>query len=338
MQQLFSLVLLAFFFTSALIVPFIDLLYKLKFKRTLERSKWLKGGIFEKLHDKKVGTPVGGGFLVIVVTLGLSVFLVPIYSTESPLKLLVLAISMFGFGLLGLYDDIHKFFKFKQQGVWGLPMRWKFVIQWLIGIVIGSILHYGLYYNNIYIPLIGNFQLGFAYIFFAAFVIVSFCNAFNITDGLDGLAGGLLIICLLAFLVVASTATQAYPVVDETLQIFLGVWLGAMFAFLYFNIYPARIWMGDVGALAFGATLGTVALLTAKVFPMALVGGAFIFEVFTSLTQLLSLHYRKKRVWPIAPFHLFLQYRGWDEPTIVMRFWLIGGVFAVFGVWVALLI
>ncbi len=108
-------------------------------------------------------------------------------------------------------------------------------------------------------------------------------------------------------------------------------------AFLYFNIYPARIWMGDVGALAFGATLGVVALLTGKVLAVVIIGGLFVIEVFTSLVQLTSLKYRKKRVWPIAPFHFYLRHIGWEEPKIVMRLWLVGAIFAFFGVWLSLM-
>lgn len=330
MEMLLGLVLLSFFITAVLVVPFIDLLYKLKFQRTGEKSKGVVKSLFDKLHGHKIGTPVGGGLLVIFVTVFLSVFLPPIMHIGEASKLLLLIVSLIGFGALGLYDDIHKFFQFKQTGIWGLKMRWKFAIQWIIALLLGYLI-YQLGYDNFFVPILGNFHLGPAYIPFAAFVIVSFSNAFNITDGLDGLSGGLLIICLFGFLVIASS------LVDPTLQIFLGIWIGSLFAFLYFNVYPARIWMGDVGALAFGATLGVVALLTAKVLAMVVIGGLFIFEVLTSATQLLSLKYRKKKLWPIAPFHLYLQSIGWEEPKIVMRFWLIGAIFAIFGVWIAIM-
>lgn len=328
MEKLLGLVLLSFFITALLVVPFIDLLYKLKFRRTREKSKGTEKSLFDKLHGHKIGTPVGGGLLVIFVTVILSIFLTPAMDVDGGGRLWALLFALTGFGLLGLYDDIHKFFQFKQKGVWGLKMRWKFAIQWVLALIIGSILYY-LGYDNMYVPLLGNFLLGPAYIAFAAFVIVSFSNAFNITDGLDGLSGGLLIICLIGFLVIASSQ------VDPTLQIFLGIWLGSMFAFLYFNVYPARIWMGDVGALAFGAALGVVALLTAKVLAMVVIGGLFIVEVASSAIQLISLRLRKKKVFPIAPLHLYLQTIGWEEPKIVMRFWLIGAIFAIFGVWLS---
>ncbi len=328
MEKLLGLVLLSFFITALLVVPFIDVLYKLKFRRTREKAKGAEKSLFDELHGHKIGTPVGGGLLVIFVTVLLSSFLPSAMGVDGGGRLWALLLALIGFGILGLYDDIHKFFQFKQTGVWGLKMRWKFVIQWVIALGLGYLL-YTLGYDNIYIPKLGNFLLGPSYIAFAAFVIVAFSNAFNITDGLDGLAGGLLIICLLGFLVIASAQ------VDPTLQIFLGIWLGSMFAFLYFNVFPARIWMGDVGALAFGAALGVVALLTAKVMAMGIIGGLFIVEVASSAIQLLSLRFRKKRVFPIAPLHLYLQTIGWEEPKIVMRFWLIGAIFALFGVWLA---
>ncbi|MDQ3098484.1 MAG: phospho-N-acetylmuramoyl-pentapeptide-transferase [bacterium] len=327
MEKLLGLILLSFFITALLVVPFIDILYKLKFRRVREQNKEHK--IFDKLHNHKVGTPVGGGLLVIVVIVVLSILVLPILNLPLESEILSLIVALLGFGALGLYDDIHKFFQFPKTGVWGLRMKPKFVIQWIIGLVIGCILYFGLGFENLYIAGLGNFNMGIAYILFAAFVIVAFSNAVNITDGLDGLAGGLLIICLFGFMVIASAQ------VDPVLQVFLGLWIGAMFAFLYFNVFPARIWMGDVGALAFGAALGVVALLTAKVFAMVIIGGLFIVEVGTSALQLLSKKYRGKKIWAIAPLHHNLLHKGWEEPKIVMRFWLIGAIFAIFGVWLS---
>lgn len=333
MQWLFGLVLLSFVITSALVVPFIDLLYKLKFRRTRELAKNAKAdpdrSVFDKLHKHKIGTPVGGGILVILVTVVLFSILVPTLGADTGPKMVALLMAFLGFGLLGLYDDVHKFFQFKQRGRWGLKMRHKFIIQWVIGLAIGYVIYSGLSYNNVYIA--GqNLYLGFVYIFFAAFVIVAFSNAFNITDGLDGLSGGLSIITLVGYLFIASST------LDLTLQIFIGIWLGAMFAFLYFNIHPARIWMGDVGALAFGAALGVISLLTAKPVAMAVVGGVFVIEFLSSGLQILSKKFLRRKLFPIAPFHLWLQMRGWTEPTIVMRLWILGAVFTFFGVWFAL--
>ena len=170
---------------------------------------------------------------------------------------------------------------------------------------------------------------GALFIPFAAFVIVAFTNACNIADGLDGLASGLILICLVAFL--AITLQQ----LDQGLGVFIAILLGSIAAFLYFNIYPARLWMGDVGALAFGATLAVIGLLTGKTLTLAVIGGVFVLEVGSSLIQMFAKKYLKRKVFPAAPLHLYLQKRGWEEPKIVMRAWLIGFFFAVLGVYLA---
>jgi phospho-N-acetylmuramoyl-pentapeptide-transferase len=160
-------------------------------------------------------------------------------------------------------------------------------------------------------------------------VIVAFVNAFNIADGLDGLASGLLLISLLAFLTINSQQ------LDQSLGIFISILIGSVAAFLYFNIYTARLWLGDVGSLSLGAALAIIGLLTGKTLALAVIGGVFVLEIGSSLLQLLSKKYRHKKILPAAPLHLYLQKRGWEEPKIVMRAWLIGFFFAVLGVYIA---
>ena len=171
--------------------------------------------------------------------------------------------------------------------------------------------------------------LGFLYIPFAAFVIVSFVNAFNIADGLDGLASGLLLICLVAFLAITSNQ------LNTTLGIFIAVLMGSITAFLYFNVYKARIWLGDVGALSLGAALAIIGLMTGKIIALALIGGVFILEIASSLIQILGKKFLGKKILPVAPLHLWLLRLGWDEPKIVMRAWLAGFFFAVLGLYFA---
>ena len=183
----------------------------------------------------------------------------------------------------------------------------------------------------VYVPFFGIIPLGPFFIPFAAFVIVAFANSFNLTDGLDGLAGGLLLIYLFAFWIISQT------ILDTVLSVFLPLWIGALMAFLYFNVYPARIWMGDVGALAFGATLAVVGLLIGKIVAVFVIGGIFVFEGASSLIQIISKKYFHRKVFPIAPFHLTLQSIGWEEPKIVMRAWLAGLMLAIFGLWLALI-
>jgi len=180
-----------------------------------------------------------------------------------------------------------------------------------------------------HVPFIGVFKLSYFYIPFATFVIVAFANAVNITDGLDGLAGGILMIALTSFWVVSRA------IIDVPTSIFIGVWLGGLVAFLYFNIYPARLMMGDTGALSFGATFAVVGLILGKAFALPIIGGVFVLEITTSFIQLLGKKFLKRKIFAVAPFHLWLQNKGWEEPKIVMRLWIVSIMFTVLGLMIA---
>ncbi|MCL5090551.1 MAG: hypothetical protein M1514_00930 [Patescibacteria group bacterium] len=336
-----GLLLFSFLITSVLVVPFINLLYKFKFQRKFQETKDTEGQrtkIFDKFHNIKAGTPVGGGFLVIGVTFILYLVLFPLLSLMGTYinsaykmsdELNVLFFSFISFGLLGLYDDIKKFFGFEKTGFFGLRLRSKFLIQWILAFTISALMYFNLKIDIINIPSLGVWKLGPVFIPLAAFVIVSFANAFNITDGLDGLSSGLLLICLFAFWLLS------HSVLDTPLSVFIALWLGSLIAFLYFNIYPARIFLGDVGALSFGATLAVVGLLIGKVLALVIIGGFFIVEVSSSMIQILSKKFLKRKAFAVAPFHLWLQNKGWEEPKIVMRAWLAGIMLAIFGLWLA---
>lgn len=333
MSLLLGLVILSFFITAILLVPFIDFLYKVKLQRRLQETKDpfnKRTFYFDKFNSWKVGTPFGGGILIILVVSILTMWAYGIFSTQLNFWTVgVIIITFVGFGLLGLYDDCKKLINGAKNSFFGLRFRHKFIIQWLIALLIATIMYYKLGYDFIFIRGIGLTSLGFLFIPFAAFVIVSFANAFNITDGLDGLASGLFLICLIAFL--AITAQQ----LDASLGIFIAILIGSVAAFLYFNIYKARIWLGDVGSLALGAMLGVIGILTGKILALVVIGGFFVIEVGSSLIQMIGKKYFKRKILPIAPFHLYLQKRGWDEPKIVMRAWLIGFMFAILGVYLA---
>ncbi|MGB9706672.1 MAG: phospho-N-acetylmuramoyl-pentapeptide-transferase [Microgenomates group bacterium] len=343
MALFLGLLIFSFIITSILIVPFINLLYKLRFLRQQQKTRDFLGRltpIFDKFHKHKAGTPVGGGLLIIATVALLYAILFPLISflgvyvtAVYPIKeeLNILFFSFISFGLLGLYDDFKKFFGFEQAGFFGLRMRHKFLIQWILAFIIALLLYFNLRINFVYIPFLGIIHLGWWYIPFAAFVIVSFANAFNITDGLDGLSCGLLLICLFAFWILSSS------ILDTTLSVFLSLWIGALIAFLYFNVYPARIWLGDVGALSFGATLAVVGLLLGKIMALVIIGGLFVVEVCSSLIQILSKKFLKRKAFVVAPFHLWLQNRGWEEPKIVFRAWLAGIMLAIFGLWLAVI-
>ncbi len=334
MVQLLGLMLSAAFITVILLVPFIDFLYKIKLRRHKQVTKDMfdnKTPIFDKFNGWKAGTPFGGGLLIIFVVVIWTFWAYGIFNIKTnPWELFVIFFSFISFGLLGFYDDLKKLVPGK-EAFFGLRFRHKIIIQWILALIIAWVFYYQLHYDFIYIHGVGKLVLGMFFVPFAAFVIVAFVNAFNITDGLDGLASGLLLICLWAFL--AINATQ----VDQPLGIFIAVLIGSVAAFLYFNIYKARIWLGDVGSLSLGAALAVIGLLTGKVFALIIIGGFFVLEVGSSLIQLLSKKYLGRKAFPVAPLHLYLLNKGWEEPKIVMRAWLIGFLLAVLGVFIALI-
>lgn len=334
MTQLLGLVLISFIVTSICMVPFIDLLFWLK--RRFEKVEVEKKAspnlpIHNQLMKNDELTPSGGGILLLTVLGVISLIYAYASGIGDKTILGILLFTLFSFGLLGLADDIRWIMTKRKGKLLGLGSKVMLAIQILFSLIIAFMLYNLVGLNNIYISGIGNFVIGALYIPFAAFVIVSFANAYNISDGLDGLSTGLLTICLFAFLALASTT------LNLTLAAFIGIWIGTLFAYLYFNVWPARIFLGDAGAFAFGAMLAVVGLLTGKVFALAIIGGVYIIIITSSLLQILSKRYLKRKLFPVAPIHMYFKYIGWEEPKIVMRFWLAGGIFAIFGLWLALL-
>lgn len=337
-----GLIIFSFLINSLFIVPFINFLYKLKMTRRVEAGKGKKA-LFDKLHDLKAGTPVGGGNYIILTTIILFAIIFPLsgrlglfiqtaYNFRG--EMWVIIITFLGFGILGLMDDITKMFGKPTQGAMGMwvGMRRgpKFALQILVALIVSLIMYFDLGIHILYIPLVGfTLNLGWLYIPFATFVIVAFSNAFNITDGLDGLASGLLLICLLAFSVIASGN------LDTPLSMFMAIWSGGLIAFLYFNVYPARVWLGDAGAMSFGATLGLIGLLTGNVVALCVIGGIFIVEIMSSAIQIYGWRVLKRPIFKIAPIHHTFLAIGWEEPKIVMRAWIIGIILAIFGLWLA---
>lgn len=343
MVLLLGVLLFSWVIHSILYIPFIRLLYAWRFQRMAQKTLDAfekRTPIFDRLHRGKVGTPVGGGLLIIGITtvlfpfvlLLLHYFWVPITSVHpmgSEIKILLF--TFLSFGVLGLVDDMKKTFLWLKQGFFGLRLRHKLLFEIIIAGIVGYWFIHDLHIDFFYIPLIGVFHMGWWFVPFAAFVIIAFANAFNITDGLDGLASGVLMIALAAFWIVSAS------ILDTPLSMFIALWLGGIIAFLYFNIFPARIFLGDVGALSFGATFAVVGLLLGKTPALIVIGGVFVVEVTSSLLQLLSKKFFGRKLFPVAPFHLWLQYKGWPEPKIVMRFWIITIVMSLFGLWIALL-
>ncbi len=340
-----GLLIFSFIISSLAIIPFINLLYKLRFRRAKQdNTKDMFGKetpIFNKFHKKKEGVPTGGGLLVIGVVALIFAVVLPILNMvgveltsvygDYQAEVNILFFTFLSFAFLGLYDDIKKFFGFHKTGIFGLKAHFKMMIQVFLAMIIAVMLYQNLGISFLHIPFIGTFELGWVYIPFAAFVIVAFANAVNITDGLDGLASGTLMISLFGLWLLSAS------ILDVPLSVFLALWIGSLIAFLYFNVFPARMMMGDVGALSFGATLAVVGLLLGKVVALVVIGFIFVVEAGSSLMQILSKKFRKKKIIPAAPLHLSLQKYGWEEPKIVQRAWLVQIMLTLFGVWLAVI-
>ncbi|MFC1646832.1 phospho-N-acetylmuramoyl-pentapeptide-transferase [Patescibacteria group bacterium] len=342
MTLLLGVLLFSWLLTSLLYIPFIRLLYKWKFQRLHQKTLDAfdnRTPIFDKFHQKKAGTPVGGGLLIILITsiflpiiiLLMRYFWIPITSVYPMIsEIKILLFTFLSFGTLGLIDDTKKTFILKKSGFFGLRLRHKLLLEIIIASIIAFWLFWDLKISIFYLPFFGIISMGWLFIPFAVFVIIAFANAFNITDGLDGLASGLLMIALGAFWIISAS------ILDTPLSVFIALWVGSLLSFLYFNIYPARIFLGDVGALSFGATLAVVSLILGKTPVLIIIGGIFILEVLSSLIQLVSKKYFNKKIFAVAPLHLWLQFHGWSEPKIVMRAWVVGIVLAILGLWLAI--
>lgn len=335
MYKIFGILLLSMAFTSSLIIPFINMLYTLRFRQKHVQTKNAKGQ--RRLHSWKVGTPIGGGILIIVSVFLFSSLFYLLTDFTVNWTTIILFLTLILFGLLGLYDDLRKFFRFGKKRARVLPAWVKFTLQIAAGLIIGFLIYDKMGLQTISIPIfeplmgIAPIHLGWLYVPMAAFVIVSSSNAFNITDGLDGLSTGLLLISVSAFWYLASFSDYSGDI-----MVFIAVLIGAIIPYLYFNIYPARLWLGDTGALAFGALLAVIALIIDQTLVLPIIGGVFVAEVSSSLIQLASKRFRNgKRVFKLAPLHHHFEVIGWEETKVTMRFWLFGIILAWIGLFIA---
>ena len=334
MVELLGILLVSFLATLLAAVPFINTLYKLKFQRQREAQKDLFGhftSIVNRLHGWKVGTPNAGGILVILITIIFSAIFYKITLFSLNWTAYILYVTLVGFGLLGLYDDIRKFYGFKQTGAWGLRIRYKVLLQLIISFFIGYLLFAKMSLSSVHVPLVNyDFELGSWYILWVAIVVFATTNAVNIADGLDGLATGLTLFALSAFWVLSSQTNLG------DVSLFIAVTVGSLLAFLYFNIYPARVWLGDTGALSIGAMLAVIALMIDASLVLPFVGIMFVLEAASSLLQMFSKAVLKKRIFIAAPLHHHFEAKGWDETKVTMRFWLAGAVSVFIGLFIAL--
>ena len=332
----------SFLLNFILIVPFINFLYQLKFQRQAQKTKDFLNRptpIFDKFNREKNGTPVGGGILVLLTTIFVFFFFIFMYSIfkknifsnypSASMEIIIIIFTFLSFGILGFLDDFKKIVSWKKTQFFGLRLRHKLIIQLILSLIISYLLFFNLKIGIIYIPFFGVFNISYFYILFSTFVIMAFANAVNITDGLDGLASGILIFTLMGFWVISRS------ILDVPTSLFIAAWLGGLMAFLYFNIFPARIFLGDTGSLSFGATFAVIGLILGKAFALPIIGGIFVIEILSSFIQIIGKKYFKRKILPVAPFHLYLQSKGWPEPKIVMRLWLISLIFVIFGLMIA---
>ncbi len=289
-----------------------------------------------KSHMGKAGTPTMGGFLIIL-SIALSIFL---WGDLENIYIWIMILSLVGFGAIGFLDDYLKIIRKNHRG---LRAYQKFGMQILLALFIGIFLYFNPkdpYTDVLSVPFFKKwlFDLGLFYIPFSVIVIVGSSNAVNLTDGIDGLAIGLVAIAVLANAVLvyisghkelAEYLQVLYLPGSGELTVFCGAMLGASLGFLWYNSYPADVFMGDVGSLGLGGSLGTLAVITKHEIVLAIVGGIFVIETFSVMLQVASYKLTGKRVFKMAPIHHHFELKGWPEPKVIVRFWIIGIMLAL---------
>ncbi len=284
-------------------------------------------------HQSKKGTPTFGGFIFIIPTLITMLFLYLRGSLEFSSSLIIVVFVFLAYALLGFVDD---FKKYKEKNNKGLSILQKLIIQTLIALVFFYIYMRGGGEPTLRISFLNlNVNLGWFYGFFILFLLVGTSNAVNLTDGLDGLAGGLSAIAFLSFGIITwgTTWVQGY----QEIAIFCFILVGSLLGFLVFNTNPAKIFMGDTGSQALGGALAAVAILTRHELSLAIIGGVFVIEALSSIIQIFAIKKLHRKVFLMAPIHHHFEKLGWDERDIVKLFWIVGfmlGMSAIYyGVW-----
>jgi len=295
-------------------------------------------------HLSKSGTPTMGGMLILF-TFGLSTLL---WANLSNPYIWLVIFSAFGFGCIGFTDD-----RIKLKSGKGLSVKSKLIMQVAISLVIGIYIVYfdasrSDYATTLQAPFLKGFQpdLGWAYLLFIIFIIVGTSNAVNLTDGLDGLAIGPIIIATLAYTGIVYLCGHfkfaEYLQIQHIkgageLAVLSSALVGASLGFLWYNTYPAQIFMGDVGSLSLGGVLGTIAVIAKHELLLILVGGIFVIEALSVIIQVSYYKYTKnkydqgKRFFKMAPIHHHFEQCGWSEPKVIVRFWIIAAVLAMIG-------
>ena len=285
-------------------------------------------------HLGKEGTPTMGGVLILGSIIISVLFWADLTNFYTRLVLLVLV----GFGIVGFADDYLKIMRKNSQG---LRMAQKMALMIAVAGSASLLLYiYPMFKSTFSVPFFKGFMpnLGVFYVLLAVFVIVGTSNAVNLTDGLDGLAIGPMLIASGTFMVftylagnvkIASYLQIPYVSGSGELTVFCGAMVGASMGFLWYNTYPAQMFMGDTGSVALGAALGTIAVVTKQEILLAIVGGLFVVETLSVIFQVASFKLRHKRIFRMAPLHHHFELQGWAEPKIIVRFWIITIILAL---------
>lgn len=331
--KVFFITVLSFIVAIVFTPLLTHFLYKYKLGKRIRAEA--SAPIMSQLHQSKSGTPTMGGILVWLTVLSLALVInffwhLTDWQTFRDLNFLTRSETWLPLGalifsaLIGLFDD---FLNIKGIGSYGggLKIKHRLMAYTLIAIAGAYWFFYKLEWDIIHVPFLGNFSIGIWYIPIFIFIIVATAFSVNETDGLDGLAGGGLLAAFTAFGAIAFVQGK------YDLAAFCGAIVGALLAFLWFNINPARFFMGDTGAMSLGVTLGIVAMLTNNVLILPIIGFLFVLETLSVILQVFSKKVFGKKIFLSAPIHHHFEAIGWSEPKIVMRFWIISAVMAVVG-------
>lgn len=304
---------------TSFIIPVIALPFFIKYlKKHNVGQKIRQEG--PNLHQHKMGTPTMGGVIVILTLVIVVLLLVP-YNKYVLWSL----ITTVGFGLIGLVDDLIKYLKKRSLGL--LTMQ-KLFLQIGFALIVAYCVQQSTDLGTeIYLPFIkSSIDLGIMFVPFVVLVMISSVNAVNLTDGLDGLASGLIIIAMLSFALIAHIQNL------ESMSLFSLVIAFTSLGFLVYNFFPAKIFLGDVGSLALGGALASVAIFSKTELFLLIIGGVFMIETLSVILQVVSVKLRSKKIFNMSPIHHHFELCGWKEPKIIIRFWIAGIILAIIGI------
>ena len=300
--------------------------------------KKLKAGqninIYVEAHRSKAGTPTMGGLIFIIPTFAITLFLLLTGKIEYSVNLVIVLFVFLSYGLIGFLDD---FISLRRKTNKGLTQFQKILLQLIVALVFYVLFRqYTAGDSYLRISALGiDWNLGWFYGVFILFLLVGSSNAVNLTDGLDGLAGGLSAIAFLAFGLIAMGSWWIEG--NSDMGIFCFILMGSIMGFLVYNSNPAKVFMGDTGSLTLGATMATIAILTSHELSLAVIGGVFVIETLTVIIQISSVVLLKRRVFLMTPIHHHFERLGWKENDIVKLFWIVGFILSlcalIYGVW-----